>query len=132
LKLSKEANARIADLVTSQNDFLFPDELSRSAWMRLLRKPGIPDHLELLRVGLISKKHPLKVHSKWQTRLKEFRAQPQFTPLLRGEDIKAMGYKPGPVIGKMLWAIEDLQLEGTIKNREEAFQYIRTHFKTAV
>ena len=49
-------------------------------------------------------------------------------PLLSGEDLIALGYQPGPQFGEMLSAIEDAQLEGRLKSREEAQEFVRREF----
>ncbi|MDQ7781092.1 MAG: CCA tRNA nucleotidyltransferase [Planctomycetota bacterium] len=41
-------------------------------------------------------------------------------PLLTGHDLLALGLEPGPVFGKVLRAVEDAQLDGEVKTREEA------------
>ncbi len=46
-------------------------------------------------------------------------------PLLTGEDLKAMGYHPGPAFAHVIKALEDAQLEGAIKTRQEAEALVR-------
>jgi poly(A) polymerase len=41
-------------------------------------------------------------------------------PLLTGDDLTAMGYQPGPAFKRILTAVYDQQLEGTISTKEEA------------
>jgi len=48
--------------------------------------------------------------------------------LLNGDDLVAMGYQAGPQFARILRAIEDAQLEGLIKTKEEARDLVRrTH-----
>ncbi len=49
-------------------------------------------------------------------------------PLLRGDDLIAAGYQPGPAFGSMLRAAEDAQLEGRVNSREEALELVRKEF----
>jgi poly(A) polymerase len=46
-------------------------------------------------------------------------------PLVRGDDLLALGLKPGPKIGEILEAVETRQLEGTLTSREEALEWVR-------
>jgi hypothetical protein len=39
-----------------------------------------------------------------------------------------MGYKPGPIFSKILHAVEDAQLEGQLRTKEEAKEYVRREF----
>lgn len=48
-------------------------------------------------------------------------------PLLRGEDLMAMGFEQGPAMGRLLAAVYDAQLEGHVANREQAMQWLRDH-----
>ena len=45
--------------------------------------------------------------------------------LLNGGDIMALGYPEGPVIGKILRAVEEAQLEGKISAKEEALEWVK-------
>jgi len=49
--------------------------------------------------------------------------------LLNGNDLMAMGFPPGKIIGEILLALEEEQLEGRIKTGEEARNYVRERWK---
>jgi hypothetical protein len=44
------------------------------------------------------------------------------TPLLSGDTLILRGYKPGPVFRRVLDAVYDLQLEGTVRTAQQAEQ----------
>jgi poly(A) polymerase len=46
-------------------------------------------------------------------------------PLINGHDVMALGYSPGPKVGQILYSIRQKQVEGEIKNREEALKVLR-------
>ncbi len=48
--------------------------------------------------------------------------------LVTGHDVMALGYSPGPKVGKLLKFIREKQIEGEIKTREEALQILRDRF----
>jgi poly(A) polymerase len=48
--------------------------------------------------------------------------------LVTGEDLKEMGFLPGPRFKEILTAVEDAQLEGKIVTREEALELVRSQF----
>jgi len=48
--------------------------------------------------------------------------------LLTGDDLQAMGFRPGPLFAQILRALEDMQLEGQVKTREEAEEYVLRNF----
>jgi tRNA nucleotidyltransferase/poly(A) polymerase len=49
-------------------------------------------------------------------------------PLITGHDVMAHGHLPGPRIGQILNYIRQKQVEGEIKNREEALKVLREKF----
>lgn len=49
-------------------------------------------------------------------------------PLINGHDVMALGYSPGPQVGQMLDFIRQKQVEGEIKNREEALKMLEEEF----
>ena len=51
-------------------------------------------------------------------------------PLITGHDVMALGYSSGPRVGQILNFIRQKQVEGEIKNREEALRVLREKFVT--
>jgi tRNA nucleotidyltransferase (CCA-adding enzyme) len=48
--------------------------------------------------------------------------------LLRGNDLKEMGFEPGPIYRKILGSLLDARLNRQIKTREDEMDFVRTHF----
>ena len=46
-------------------------------------------------------------------------------PLINGEDLIAMGLRPGPKFGRLLDGVYDAQLEGRVRHRAEALNWVR-------
>ena len=49
-------------------------------------------------------------------------------PLVRGDDLIALGLKPGPKFGEILEAVETRQLEGTLRTPEEALDWVKSEY----
>jgi len=49
-------------------------------------------------------------------------------PLLTGKDLIAMGYKPGPLFGKILAALREARLDGKVVSRQDEVKLVRTKF----
>jgi poly(A) polymerase len=49
-------------------------------------------------------------------------------PLITGHDVMALGYSSGPRVGQILNFIRQKQVEGEIKNREEALRMLKEKF----
>jgi len=50
-------------------------------------------------------------------------------PELKGEDLREMGYRPGPLFKKIFAAILDARLDNQVKSREDEITYIKERFK---
>ncbi len=60
---------------------------------------------------------------KWLLRkFKEFNAEQAIKPLVMGRDLLAMGFKPGPKMGKVLRRLYELQLDGAFTTKEEGLR----------
>ena len=49
-------------------------------------------------------------------------------PLVTGDDLIALGLRPGPRFGGILEAVETRQLEGALRDREEALEWVRAEY----
>ena len=49
-------------------------------------------------------------------------------PCLSGQDISRLGYKPGPIFGKILNALRLARWEGKLRTREEEVRFIEQMF----
>ena len=59
----------------------------------------------------------------------EFATEPIIPPpLVRGDDLIALGLKPGPKFGEILEAVETQQLEGKLRTREEALDWVKREY----
>ena len=46
-------------------------------------------------------------------------------PLVTGDDLIALGIEQGPLFKKLLDAVRDAQLEGTIRTKDEAIELVK-------
>jgi poly(A) polymerase len=49
-------------------------------------------------------------------------------PLITGDDLIGAGYVPGPQFKKILAAVEDGQLEGRLRSRDDAMAFVGGEF----
>ena len=64
-----------------------------------------------------------------QRKKEEFANEPIIPPpLVTGNDLIALGMKPGPRFGEILEAVETRQLEGAFKTREEALDWVKREY----
>jgi len=106
----------------------FP-KMRRSTALRFIRMPGFDEHLELHRLDCLSSHGDLTNYELAQTMLEETPAQQiKPAPLVTGDDLIAAGFKPGPIFKEILHAVEDAQLEGKLRSREEALTMVSEQF----
>src|SRR3954469_9290552 len=96
---------------------------------RFMARPTFEDELELHRVDCASSHGMLDNYEFLLKKKEEFASEPMIPPpLVRGDDLIAMGLKPSPQFGEILEAVETRQLEGALKNREEALEWVRKEY----
>ena len=99
---------------------------------RFMARPTFEDELELHRVDCASSHAMLDNYEFLLKKKEEFANEPIIPPpLVRGDDLIAMGMKPGPQFGEILEAVETRQLEGALKDREEALEWVKAEFLPA-
>ena len=102
--------------------------MRESTLKRFLRLPDFEEHLELHRLDCLCSHGRLEIYDF----VRQTRATPRLhlkpKPLLTGVDLIAAGYRPGPLFGSILSAVEDAQLESRITTPDEALALVRRQF----
>jgi poly(A) polymerase len=129
LRFSNDDAEQIVALVANHMRFKDVEQMRASTLKRFVRLPRFDEHLELHRLDCLSSHRRLESYGFIRRTLAETPAE-QIRParLLNGDDLLAMGYKPGPLFSEILRAVEDAQLEGQIKSEEEAKEYVQRGF----
>src|SRR5438477_11149844 len=96
---------------------------------RFMARPTFDEELELHRADCQSSHRMLDNYQFLLSKREEFVNEPIIPPpLVRGDDLIALGLKPGPRFGEILEAAETRQLEGTLRNREEALEWLKREY----
>ena len=96
---------------------------------RFMARPTFGEELELHRVDCESSHRMLDNYEFLLRRREEFANEPIIPPpLVRGDDLIALGLKPGPKFGEILEAVETRQLEGTLRTKEEALEWVKREY----
>jgi poly(A) polymerase len=129
LRFSNEDMGQIVALVADHMRFKDVEQMRASTLKRLIRLPRFAEHLELHRLDCLSSHGRLDAYE-FVSRLLQGTPAEEITPprLLNGNDLRRMGYTPGPIFGEMLRTVEDAQLEGQVRSQEEAENLIRQKF----
>jgi poly(A) polymerase len=101
-------------------------EMRKSTLRRLLMRPTFALELELHRLDCLGSHSRLDIYNFLVAQAKELEQQPQIRPpLLKGDDLIALGMKPGPALGALLAEIREKQLQDELKTKAEARQWAK-------
>ena len=129
LRMSVRETGRIVELVRHHLRFKDFPLMKRSTQLRFIRMEGFEEHLELHRLDCLSSHRDLTNYEMARRMMQETpKEEIKPVPLLRGDDLIAQGYDPGPIFKTILQAVEDAQLEGRIHNRPEALRLVIEQF----
>lgn len=126
LKYSNDTIARVSSMVSQHMLFHQVKRMKRSKLRRLMGQPYFEELLALHRADSLGGKGDLSRYEFMLNKAKEFANEPLIPKaLLTGRDLLELGVAPGVQIGKTLRQVQDLQLEGELKSREEATDWVK-------
>ncbi len=124
-RLSNDETEQVCGLVANHMRFGDVQRMKPSTLKRFLRLPEFQEHLELHRLDCLSSHRDLSLYDYARKQLSIMPAeQIRPKPLITGNDLIEAGYKPSPEFKKLLTAVEDAQLDGSINSREEALALV--------
>lgn len=127
LKFSRAQKETVLNLIHYHMVFMNVQKMRPARLKRFLRMPDYDLHLELHRLDCLASHGMLDNYEFCRDQLQSLDQDDLHPPrLLTGDDLILMGFAPGKVIGKILLALEEEQLEGRIVTIEEARDYVRT------
>jgi poly(A) polymerase len=125
LKLSNDERERAEWLVEKHQILCDARQMRTSKLKTLLAHPGIGELLALHRADALASGRDTGHVDYCEGLLREWTAEDlNPPPLLTGHDLIKAGIKEGPLIGKLLAALREAQLDGTIKTTKEAWELI--------
>lgn len=131
-RFSNDDAEQIAALVANHMRFKDVPQMRDSTLKRFARLPRFEEHLELHRVDCLSSHGNLSSYDFIQSFLAKTPPQEVRPPrLLTGDDLKQMGFQPGPKFKEILAFVEDAQLEGKIANSDDARRLVQREFRPA-
>lgn len=123
LRFSADDTEHIAQLVARHMRFMSAAEWNRATMRRFVAAPTIDDDLALHRADCLSSHANLSAWQRVSAELAARRSDQTVAlpaPLVTGEDLISMGYRPGPGFRFVLEKIQEAQLNGEVADRDEA------------
>lgn len=117
----------ICALVAEHLRFKDAFQMKVSTLKRFLSMDRFDLHLELHRLDCMASHKKLDAYEFCKQKWEEFKSlPPPPLKLVTGKDLIALGLKPGPRFSEIIRAVEDNILEGTVKTRDEALNYVKS------
>jgi putative nucleotidyltransferase with HDIG domain len=127
LRFPRHEIDQVVDAVSNHMVFKDVRQMRPAKLRRFMARPHFGIELELHRIDCAGSHGDLENYHFLINKEAEFAQEPLIPArLVRGDDLIAMGLKPGPRIGELLEAVQTAQLEGEIKTRREALELLRT------
>ena len=129
LRMSNDDTEQIAAIVSQHMKFPELPKMRESTLKRFLRQPKFEEHLEMHRLDCLSSHRDLTLYEFAKEKLATTppeQIRPE--PLVTGHDLIAAGYPAGPRFKNILSEVEDAQLEGAVKSKEDAMEFVRQRF----
>ncbi|MDP6925052.1 MAG: CCA tRNA nucleotidyltransferase [Candidatus Scalindua sp.] len=123
LRMSNAEKERITWLVKMHLYLRHAQEMRVSKLKRLFAHEGYPELAELYKIDSLASTANLDDYNFCQKMFEELKIEEiKPEPLITGNDLIALGFKPGPIFSKILDAIKDEQLEQKITTKEDALK----------
>jgi poly(A) polymerase len=130
LRFPRKQIGEIAAAVRFHMQFKDAPRMRKSTLRRLLLRDTFPLELELHRLDCLGSHGMLDIHEFLLRASAELAKQPEIRPpLLSGEDLIALGMKPGPTLGRMLAELREKQLQDELKTPAEARNWVELQLR---
>jgi poly(A) polymerase len=129
LRLSSEKREKIEDIVANHMRFIHAQEMRESKLKKMLQSETFLEELEMHRADCLASHGSLEIYDFLKMKLASLPEEEiKPPPLIRGDDLIELGLTPGPLFGEILGAVEEMQLEGDLKTKEEALVWVRQNY----
>jgi tRNA nucleotidyltransferase/poly(A) polymerase len=125
LRRSRQVWERVGYLVHNHLRLVQAPQMRRSTLRRFLAEDGIDELLALARMDALASHGDLSAYQFCVDVRRQLGDEPAAPPpLLRGRDLLALGYPPGPLFSEILHAVEERQLEGELASADAARAWV--------
>ena len=132
LRYSNKTTEDVTVMVRNHMNFMNVQNMRTAKVKRFMARPTFEQEMELHRVDCASSNGLTENYDFLREKAREFAAEPLIPePLVTGKDLIDLGLRPGPDFKAILNTIETEQLEGKLKSREDALQFLQGLIKNA-
>ena len=130
-RFSNVETEQIAALVANHMKFKDVLAMKPATLKKFVRLDRFDEHLELHRLDCLSSHRNLENYDYTRHFIESTPPEEVRPPrLITGEDLKRLGFAPGPAFKEILEAVENAQLDGKVADQASAIQMIQNEFAT--
>jgi len=130
LRFSRAQRETVIELIHYHMVFMNVHKMRPGRLKRFLRMPNFDLHLELHRLDCLASHGMLDNYEFCRDKLQELDIEDLHpSRLLTGNDLIEIGYAPGKNMGRILKKLENEQLEGKIKTKDEALIFVKENWE---
>ncbi|KAB2646543.1 MAG: CCA tRNA nucleotidyltransferase [Verrucomicrobia bacterium] len=127
LRFPRKQIEEIADAVRHHMQFKDALKMRKATLRRMLMRETFPLELQLHRLDCLGSNGKLETHNFLVAQSAELASQPEIRPpLLTGNDLIALGIKPGKEMGALLNEIRERQLQDELTAPDEAREWLKS------
>jgi poly(A) polymerase len=132
LKFPRKQTEDIVATVLHHMQFKDVKRMRKSTIRRMLMRGTFPLELALHRLDCLGSHRMLDHYEFMIEQGRELEERPEIhPPLLTGDDLIALGLKPGPAMGELLAEIREKQLQDELKTSAEAQEWVASKLKSS-
>lgn len=128
LRFPNDLKERVVACVDGHMRFKDVKQMKESTLKKFMQRTTFETELTQHRIDCLASHGDISNWRFLKKKMKEFSSEgirPE--PLVTGKDLLALGYQEGPLIGQVLKAVEEAQLEREISTKEEAIAWIQRY-----
>jgi tRNA nucleotidyltransferase/poly(A) polymerase len=132
LKRSRAVQERVAYLVKNHLKLCMAPRMRPATLKRMLAEDGFDELMEVAFMDAMASSSYLGFWHFCKHAMSTMTAQEIRPPrLIGGEDLKLLGFKPGPRFKQILNEVEELQLDGLLSTHTDAINYVLTNYSSS-
>jgi poly(A) polymerase len=132
MRRSRATQDQVAYLVRDHLRLTMAPRMRSATLKRMITENGFDELMQLAILDALASSSYLGFYHLCRRALAELGTIDTRPPrLIGGNDLIAMGFKPGPEFKEILREVEDLQLDGAIATRDQALAFVRENYPLA-
>jgi poly(A) polymerase len=129
LKRSRAVQERVAYLVKNHLKLCMAPRMRPATLKRMLGEDGFDELMQVAFMDAMASSSYLGFWNFCRNAMSTMTPAEIRPPrLIGGEDLKGLGFNPGPRFKQILKDVEDQQLDGILATRDDALEYVRLHY----